>query len=293
MSATKMMEVASESALKAGNVNPEKVNSVIVGNVVQTATDAIYLARHVGLNVGIPIAAPALTVNRLCGSGFQAIVSGAQEIMLGESSIVLVGGTENMSQAPYAVRGIRFGTKLGQELKLEDTLWGGLTDSYTGLPMAITAENLAKQYNISRQDCDDYALKTQTRWKIANDAGVFAAEMAPITLKGKKGPETFEVDEHPRPQTTPEILAKLPPVFKKDGTVTAGNASGVCDGAAALVLASEEAVKSQNLKPLARLVSYGTSGFVCEINLRQGKKIALGTACIGGGQGMAVIVEKC
>ncbi|XP_060074023.1 3-ketoacyl-CoA thiolase, mitochondrial-like, partial [Ylistrum balloti] len=165
MSATAMMEQASQAALAAGNVNPENVSSVIIGNVIQSSTDAIYLARHVGLRSGVPEAAPSLCVNRLCGSGFQAVINGAQEIMLGESEIVLAGGTESMSQAPFAVRDIRFGTTLGKPLQLEDTLWGGLTDTYTKMPMAITAENLAMQYNISREDCDTYALQSQTRWK--------------------------------------------------------------------------------------------------------------------------------
>ncbi|OWF51916.1 3-ketoacyl-CoA thiolase, mitochondrial-like [Mizuhopecten yessoensis] len=369
MSATAMMEQASQAALAAGNVNPENVSSVIIGNVIQSSTDAIYLARHVGLRSGVPEAAPSLCVNRLCGSGFQAIINGAQEIMLGESEIVLAGGTESMSQAPFAVRDIRFGTTLGKPIQLEDTLWGGLTDTYTKMPMAITAENLAMQYNISREDCDTYALQSQARWKQAQDGGVFNAEIAPLTLKSKKGPETFSVDEHPRPQTNAQGLAKLNPVFKKDGVVTAGNASGVCDGAAAVIVASEEAVRKYNLTPLARLVAYGISGCdpkimgigpapasraalqaagksvddmdIVEVNEafapqylavqkelglnpelsnmnggaialghplaasgaritghiahelhRQGKKMGLGSACIGGGQGITVILEK-
>jgi len=370
VTATRLQEVCAKAALEAGKVNPELVNSVIMGNVLQSSKDAIYMARHVGLRCGVPIPVPALIVNRLCGSGFQAVINGAQEIMLGETQIALVGGTENMSQAPYAVRNIRFGTRLGMDLQLEDVLWAGLTDSYTGFPMAITAENLAEQYGLSREDCDNYALQTQQRWGKAQESGVYKAEIVPTEVKGKKGPEMFEVDEHPRPKTAIEGLAKLPSVFKKGGVVTAGNASGVCDGAAALVIATEEACKTHNLTPLARLVSYGISGCdptimgigpapagraalkaagkelkdmdICEVNeafaaqylavekelglnreitnmnggaialghplgasgaritghlahelQRQNKKFAFGSACIGGGQGIAVILEKC
>ncbi|KAM5193904.1 3-ketoacyl-CoA thiolase, mitochondrial [Mantella aurantiaca] len=261
-SATELGEIAAKAALAAGNVAPDAVDSVIFGNVAQTASDAIYLSRHIGLRVGIPIPVPALTVNRLCGSGFQSVVNGCQEIALRESEIVMCGGSESMSQAPYAVRNIRFGTKLGVDLKMEDTLWAGLTDSLIKTPMAITAENLAEKYGITRQDCDNFGFQSQQRWKAAQDAGHFAAEMAPIELKTRKGPVKMEQDEHPRPQTTMEQMAKLPSVFKKDGVVTAGNASGICDGAGVLILASEEAVAKHKLTPLARIVAYHVSG--CE-----------------------------
>nr|XP_060617231.1 3-ketoacyl-CoA thiolase, mitochondrial [Anolis sagrei ordinatus] len=263
--ATDLAEIAARSALSAGKVSPEIVDSVIVGNVMQSAADTIYLARHVGLRVGVPVPVPALTVNRLCGSGFQSIVNGCQEICLKESEIVLCGGTENMSQSPYAVRNARFGTKLGVDLKLEDTLWAGLTDPHIKTPMGGTAENLAVQNNITREQCDQYALKTQKRWKAAHEAGYFKAEMAPIEVKTKKGKQSVEMDEHPRPDVTLEQLAKLPLVFKKDGTVTAGNASGVCDGAGAVILASEDAVQKHNLTPLARIVAYHASG--CDPNI--------------------------
>ncbi|KAJ7427137.1 3-ketoacyl-CoA thiolase, mitochondrial [Willisornis vidua] len=225
-----------------------------------SSPDAIYIARHVGLRLGVPVSVPALTVNRLCGSGFQSIANGCQEICLNESEVVLCGGAESMSQAPYAVRNVRFGTRLGAELKLEDTLWEALTDTHVKIPMAVTAENLAAKYSISRQECDGYALKTQQRCKAANDAGYFNAEMAPVEVKTKKGKENMQKDEHPKPQTTMEQLAKLPCVFKKDGTVTAGNASGVCDGAGAVILASESALKKHSLTPLARIVAYHSAG---------------------------------
>ncbi|KTF72147.1 hypothetical protein cypCar_00045248 [Cyprinus carpio] len=165
-----------------------------------------------------------------------------------------------MSQAPYAVRNIRFGTKFGVDLKLEDTLWAGLTDLHIKLPMGITAENLAEKYQISREDCDQYAYQTQQRWKAAHEAGYYNAEIAPIDVKAKKGKVSMTADEHPRPQTTLEQMAKLPTVFKKGGTVTAANASGVSDGAAAVVIASEDALKAHKLTPLARIVAYHASG---------------------------------
>lgn len=258
--ATDLTEFAARAALSAGKVPPETIDSVIVGNVMQSSSDAVYLARHVGLRVGIPTETGALTVNRLCGSGFQSIVSGCQEICSKDAEVVLCGGTESMSQSPYCVRNVRFGTKFGLDLKLEDTLWAGLTDQHVKLSMGMTAENLAAKYNISREDCDRYALQSQQRWKAANEAGYFNEEMAPIEVKTKKGKQTMQVDEHARPQTTLEQLQKLPPVFKKEGTVTAGNASGVSDGAGVVIIASEDAVKKHNFTPLARVVGYFVSG---------------------------------
>jgi acetyl-CoA acyltransferase 2 len=187
-------------------------------------------------------------------------VTAAQEISLGVASLVLAAGTESMSQAPFAARNIRFGTKLGQSPVLEDTLWASLTDTYCKLPMGQTAEKLATQYNITRAQVDEYALLTQMRCATAQAAGVFEAEIAPVTVGSKKSTELFAKDEHPRPLTTLEGLTKLPPVFSHNGTVTAGNASGIADGAASLILASEAAVAKYNLKPLARLVGYSVAG---------------------------------
>jgi len=263
MTATHLAAAAAKGALAAGKVDPALVDNVVFGNVAQTSPDAAYLARHAALQAGVPIPTPALTLNRLCGSGFQAVVSGAQDILLGESSVALVGGSESMSQAPLAVYGqnVRFHSKLlGTDLHLQDVLWAALTDSHVKLPMAITAENLAVKYGITRADCDAYALRSQHSWGAAAQAGVFDAEIEPVEIKGKKGVEKFATDEHPRPQSTPENLAKLPTAFKKDGVVTAGNASGICDGAAALVIASEAAVKQHKLAPLARIVSWGVAG---------------------------------
>ncbi|KAJ3024241.1 UNVERIFIED_CONTAM: 3-ketoacyl-CoA thiolase, mitochondrial [Siphonaria sp. JEL0065] len=239
------------------------VDVVNYGNVLQTSKDAAYLSRHVGLRAGLPIQVPANTINRLCGSGFQSIVNGIQDIISGDAEIALAGGTENMSQAPYALRGIRTGTRYGVDQQLEDTLAHGLVDQYpVKTPMGITAENLAKKYNISRADADAYALVSQQRWAEGiSKKGHFKAEIIPIELKSKKDVESFEVDEHPRPQTTIDSLKKLPSVFiKETGTVSAGNASGISDGAASLLVASEAAVKKYNLKPLAEVLSWSFVG---------------------------------
>lgn len=260
LTATDLAVHAAKAALSQAHVDAKLVDQVVFGNVMQTSADAIYLARHVGLRAGAPIEAPALTINRLCGSGFQAVINGAEQILLGEAEVVLTGGTESMSQAPHVVRGARWGLPFGKEQKLGDTLWDALTDSYTDLPMAITAENLAVQYQISRAECDAYGLRSQQAWAAAQEAGRFKEEIAPLELKSKKGVVSFAVDEHPRPQSTLESMAKLPPVFKKDGTVTAGNASGIGDGAAALVLCSKEAGQKHGFQPLAKLVQWAYTG---------------------------------
>ncbi len=260
VSATDLAVHASKAAIAQAGVAPDRIGHVIIGNVMQTSPDAIYCARHVGLKSGLPITVPALTVNRLCGSGFQAIVSGAEQLLLGEHDVVLVGGTENMSQAPHVLRGAREGFAFGKAPAMEDSLWSALTDSYNNTPMAVTAENLAVKYGITREQCDEYALGSQQRWAAANEKGFFKDEIVPVELQVKKATVSFAVDEHPRPQTTKEILGKLAPVFKKDGVVTAGNASGICDGAASLVLATEESAKANGWKPLARIVHWGTAG---------------------------------
>jgi acetyl-CoA C-acetyltransferase/acetyl-CoA acyltransferase 2 len=260
VSATDLAVHASKAAIAQAGVAPDRIGHVIIGNVMQTSPDAIYCARHVGLKSGLPITVPALTVNRLCGSGFQAIVSGAEQLLLGEHDVVLVGGTENMSQAPHILRGAREGFAFGKAPAMEDSLWSALTDSYNNTPMAVTAENLAVKYGITREQCDEYALGSQQRWAAANEKGFFKDEIVPVELQVKKATVSFATDEHPRPQTTKEILGKLGPVFKKDGVVTAGNASGICDGAASLVLATEESAKANGWKPLARIVHWGTAG---------------------------------
>lgn len=371
MSATDLQVIANKAAIAQSKLPADKIDSSIVGNIIHSSSDAAYIARHSALKSGIPISTPAITVNRLCGTGFQSVLYGAQEIAMGDSKVVLCGGAESMTLAPYSVRGNRFGVKLGQNLTLEDTLWVSLTDSYVKLPMAITAENLATEYGITRQECDDFALLSQNRWTQANANGHFKDEITPIEIKGRKGMESFATDEHPRGEKANiEELQKLKAIFKKDGTVTAGNASGVCDGAGTIILADEETVKANNLTPLARLAGYNVSGCdpkimgigpvpaiqgllkrtklsldqidVVEINeafapqflacrkalgldiektnvnggaialghplaasgsritanlvyelARRKGKYAIGSACIGGGQGIALLLESC
>jgi len=260
LSATDLAVEAAKGALAQAELKADAIDQVVFGNVQQTSPDAIYHARHVGLKVGAPVTVPALTLNRLCGSGFQAVISGAEQILLGDAEVCLVGGSENMSQAPHVAYGLRQGLPFGKSPELQDSLWGALTDTFCNAPMAITAENLAEQYQISREACDTYGLRSQQTWAAAHAAGKFKEEIVALTVKGKKGPQTFDTDEHPRPDASLESMAKLRPVFKKDGVVTAGNASGICDGAAALVIASKEAVQKYNLKPLARLVQWGLAG---------------------------------
>ncbi|GAB9465519.1 3-ketoacyl-coa thiolase, mitochondrial [Globisporangium polare] len=370
ISATDLCAEAAKAAIAAAKLDPSLIDAVQVGNVSQTSSDGAYISRHVGLKAGVSIEKPALTINRLCGSGFQSVIGGIHEILLGEAEITLAGGAENMSQAPLAVYGnqARFGVGLGGGLNLQDTLWSALTDSYSNTPMGITAENLAEKYGITREECDAFGLRSQTLWAQANAAGHFDAEIVPLDVKVGRNVEKFATDEGPR-QVTAEKLAKLKPVFKKDGVVTAGNASGISDGAGAVILASEDAVRQHNLTPLARVVSYQVSGVeptimgigpvpairgalaragltindidifdineafaaqwlscVKELGLnpdlvnqcggaislghplgasgsritahlthalqRTGKKYAVGSACIGGGQGIALVLEN-
>jgi acetyl-CoA acyltransferase 2 len=368
VSAIDLGAVAARGALESTGVKPEEIDHTVIGNALQTSGDAIYGARHVALKAGVPFARPALTVNRLCGSGIQSIVSGAQMIQLGEARTCLVGGMESMSQAPHVIRGARSGFALGQG-KLEDSLMVALLDTYCNTPMAGTAENLARKFEVSREEQDKYALRSQQWAKRALDAGYLAEEIVAVEVKTRKGSVQVTEDDHPRPETTLEGLAKLKPAFAKDGFVTAGNASGIVDGAAALVIAGEEFVKQRDLKPMGRIVSWAYAGVepeimgigpvpatrsaleksglslndidLIEVNeafaaqylavekelgldrnrtnvnggaialghplgatgtrlvltiwhelQRRGKRYGLATACIGGGQGIAMIVEK-
>ena len=370
LSATEIGVHAARAALEESGVAAEEVGHVIFGNALQTSSDALYLARHVGLNAGVPVAVPALTVNRLCGSGFQAIISGAMEILLGECEAALCGGTESMSQAPHVVRGARWGEqRLGPAGGFyQDLLWEALTDPVAGCSMAMTAENLAERYELRREEVDAFALRSQRLAHEAWEAGHYASQVVPIRVgKGKKEKE-FARDEHLRPESSAEALAGLRPYFKEGGTVTAGNASGIGDGAAAVVVASGEWAAKRGLRPMGRLVSWGVAGVepthmgigpapasrlalenagltldqidLVEINeafgsqycavekelgldrertnvsggaialshplgasgaritvhllhelKRRGKRLGLGSACIGGGQGIAVVVE--
>ena len=259
VSALELGAIAARGAFAKTGVKPEWIEHAVVGNVLQTSSDAIYGARHVALKAGVPQEVPALTVNRLCGSGIQAAVSGAQMIQLGEAGIVLTGGIENMSQAPHIMRGLRTGLKLGQG-KLEDYLYEALLDPYCGLFMAQTAEKCAAKYEISREEQDKYAIRSQQAAGKAWAEGKFADEVVPVEIKSRKGVTVVDKDDHMRPDTTMEALAKLPAAFSKDGTVTAGNASGIVDGGAALILASGQAVKDKGLKPTARIVSWAAVG---------------------------------
>jgi len=259
ISAIELGAIASRAALERTGVKPEWIDHVVFGNALQTSADALYGARHVGLKAGVPVEVPALTVNRLCGSGIQSAVSGAQLLLLGEADIVLAGGMENMSQAPHVIRGARSGFKFGQG-KLEDSLWASLLDTNCGCTMAVTAENCARKYGISREEQDAYALRSQQLAHRAWTEGRLAEEVVPVELKSRKGVTLFAQDDHMRPETTMEILAKLPLAFSKDGFVTAGNASGIVDGGAALVLASKAGVEKHGLKPLARLTGWAAAG---------------------------------
>jgi acetyl-CoA acetyltransferase family protein len=367
LSAIELGAVAARAALERSNVAPEQIDHTVIGNALQTSGDAIYGARHVALKAGVPIDKPALTVNRLCGSGIQSIISGAQMIQLGEANTVLAGGMESMSQAPHVIRGARWGLKLG-EGKLEDSLMVALLDTHCGLYMAQTAENLVRKHDITRDAQDQFALQSQQRAAAAWEAGRFNDEVVAVEIKTRKGVTRFERDDHLRPDTTLEGLAKLRPAFSKDGFVTAGNASGIVDGAACVCIADAEAAKKMEAKPLGRIVSWGIAGVppeimgigpvpasqkalavaglkleeidLVEVNeafagqylavekelgldrertnvnggaialghplgasgtrlvltvlhelRRRGKKYGLATACIGGGQGIAMIVE--
>ncbi len=261
LSATDLAVAAAEAAISRSGVARESIDEVVFGNVIQTSADAIYLARHVGLRAGLPVGVPALTVNRLCGSGLQAILSAAQSLTLGNARYALAGGTENMSQAPHVVRGARKGFHLGQNVSFEDSLWTALIDSYGNTPMAITAENLAKKYGVSRAESDEFALASQERALAAQSNGYFAEEIVPVEVPGPKGTTMrVEKDEGPRAGLTMEKLGKLPARFVENGVVTPGNASGITDGAAAVVLTTVRQAKADGLSWLGRIISGSVVG---------------------------------
>ncbi|MBA4536808.1 acetyl-CoA C-acetyltransferase [Bacillus aquiflavi] len=258
ISAIDLGVAAAKEAIKRSNIDPEQIDETIVGNVIQSSSDAIYIGRHIGLKAGARKESSGLTVNRLCGSGLQALTTGADSIMLGHHKVVLAGGTENMSQIPHVIRGARWGTPLGHG-QMEDYLWAALYDSYGDCTMSITAENLAEKYHISREEIDQFAFRSQTRALAAMENGLFEKEIVPVIIKVKSEEKIVNRDEHPR-LTSLEKLAKLPARFKKNGVVTAGNASGINDGAAMTVLTSSEYAIKNNLTPIARLVSYAVVG---------------------------------
>jgi acetyl-CoA acetyltransferase family protein len=252
--------VAAKGAIERAGIDPKEFDHAVFGNAQQTSGDALYGARHVGLKAGLPIETPALTVNRLCGSGMQAIVSAAQMVQTEEAKIVLAGGMEAMSQAPFVIRG-RDGFTLSPGGKLEDSLMVALLDTYCGSYMANTAELYGEQQGITRQMQDEFALRSQQSADAAYKEGRLPEEIVPVSVKNGKGDhEMFTEDDHRRPQTTMEGLGKLRPAFGKNGTVTAGNASGIVDGAAAVVVMSLEQAQKRDLSPLGRIVNWGIAG---------------------------------
>ncbi|NCN27112.1 acetyl-CoA C-acetyltransferase [bacterium] len=258
-SATDLAVEAAKACLTQSGVKANEIDSIIVGNVVQSSSDAIYLARHVGLKIGMPEDRPALVVNRLCGSGFEAIAQGAYQLMIEGADCVMVGGSESMTQIPYVLRSARFGYRLGNGVA-EDYLTASLTDSYTGQPMAITAENLAERYKLSRSQVDEYALRSQQRAAAAWESGCFRDEVCPIEYTKKGKTLVFEKDEHMRPESTLESMSKLPPLFKKEGTVTAATASGICDGASMMILCKRSFAEKKKLPILGKLISWASVG---------------------------------
>lgn len=262
LSATDLGVHAATAALQVSGVRGEDVGHVVFGNALQTSADAIYLARHIGLGAGVPVPVPALTVNRLCGSGFQAVVSAAMEILLGECEVALCGGSESMSQAPHVVRGARWGDqRFGPAGGFyQDLLWEALTDPVAGCSMAMTAENLAERYGITREEVDEYAARSQRLAHESWEAGHYTSQIVPVRVGRGRRERLVERDEHLRPETTAEVLAGLKPYFKEGGTVTAGNASGIGDGAAAMVIASASWAEERGLAPMGRLVGWGVAG---------------------------------
>lgn len=260
--ATDLGVIAARAALADAHIEAEQVGHTFFGNALQTSADAIYLARHIGLRAGLSQDSGALTVNRLCGSGFDAIVQGAKEILLGDARAALCGGAESMSTAPHVVRGTRWGAlRLGQAGGFfEDMLWEALKDSNCGLTMAETAEKLAEGYKVTREEADGVAFQSQRRAQAAWDQGRFDAEITPVTVKTRKGEVEYKSDEHMRPDTTLEALGALRPYFRKEGLVTAGNASGIGDGAAACVVADAAWAEKNGLRPIGRLLSWGFAG---------------------------------
>jgi acetyl-CoA acyltransferase 2 len=261
LTATDLGVAAAQAAIERSGVSASKIDEIVFGNVIQSSPDAIYLARHIGLRAGVPVDVPAVTLNRLCGSGLEAILAAARSLRLGEATYALAGGTENMTQAPHVVRGARRGFPFGANVQFEDSLWSALTDSYGNTPMAITAENLAKKYGIAREACDEFALASQSHALEAQSSGYFAAEIAAVTVTGPKGAQTtVDTDEGPRSGLSMEKLGKLPARFVKDGVVTPGNASGLTDGAAAVVLTTVRQAKADGISWLGRLVSSSVVG---------------------------------
>ncbi len=250
--------IAAKEAIQRSKISAEEINHVVFGNVQQSSKNAHILARHVGLKAGTPISVPAVTINRLCGTGIESILTSARYILTGEANVVLAGGTENMSQVPHVIRGMRWGRPLGGTM-IEDWVFDGLYDTYGDCTMADTAENLAVKYELTREEVDEHALLSHNRAIAAREKGYLQEEIIPVTVKGRKGDKVVAEDEHIR-QTSMEQLGRLKPRFVENGVVTPGNASGMVDGAAAVVLASSDYAEQKGLKPIARLVSWDVVG---------------------------------
>ncbi|ETT82327.1 MULTISPECIES: acetyl-CoA C-acetyltransferase [Viridibacillus] len=249
-----------KETIKRSGVEVESIDEIIFGNIIHTTSNSAYLARHIGLKSGMTEYSTALTVNRLCGSGLQAIVSAAKNIILGETDAAIAGGTENMSLAPHVLRGTRFGSP-NKAPEIDDMLWETLYDQYAGCGMGMTAENLADKYGITREEQDAFSMNSHKKASIARESGRFAEEIVPVVLKGKKGKEIIiNQDEHIRTDISAERLGKLNPAFKETGTVTAGNASGINDGAASVLVVSSDYLEKNKLQPLAKIVSWGIAG---------------------------------
>ncbi|PZR18645.1 MAG: acetyl-CoA C-acyltransferase [Archangium gephyra] len=258
-SATDLGIESAKATIAQSGLSASEVDHVIYGNVMQTSADAIYLARHIGLKSGIPVDVGALSVNRLCGSGFQAFANAAEMLLTEQANLVLAGGTESMSQAPHIVRGARWGIPLGKS-GLEDSLTQGLFDTYPNIPMGMTAENLAEHYKLTQDEVDAFSVLSQQRYQAAHEAGRFTAEIAPVEIKTKKATTVFAKDEHPRPESTVEGFKKLPKVFKKDGVIHPGAASGINDGAASALLSTRSWADKKGVKPIGRLINWASCG---------------------------------
>lgn len=262
LSATDLGVIAAQHALHRSGLDAALVDHAIVGNAMQTSRDAMYCARHIALRAGLSVETPAVTVNRLCGSGFEAVVQGAHRLLLGEATAVLAGGTESMSQAPHLVRGARWGIKYGPSPLLEDSLFEGLYDSHAGCSMGETAERLATQYGVTRDACEEFSIRSQQAAATAWREGVFRDEVIPVPIRDRKTKQDvpWAADEHIRADATRESLARLPTLFRDGGTITAGTASGINDGAAMLVLTTAVTAADRGITPLGRLVAWGVAG---------------------------------
>ncbi|AVQ40371.1 acetyl-CoA C-acyltransferase [Clostridium botulinum] len=259
VSAIELGSIVIKEALKRANVKPEDVDEVIMGNVLQAGLGQ-NSTRQSAVAAGIPVEVPSFTINKVCGSGLRAVSLATQLIKLGDDDIVVAGGTENMSAAPYLLEKARWGQRMGDGKIVDEMIRDGLWESFNDYHMGITAENIAEQWRITREEQDEFSAKSQQKAEKAVKEGRFKEEIVPVVIKSRKGEIVFDTDEFPRFGATKESLSKLKPAFKKDGTVTAGNASGINDGAAALVIMSEEKANELGIKPLAKIVAYGTSG---------------------------------